>query len=429
MNDAVLFDFNLEKSVLATAMSDPDAHKEVCGWSSELFGNPAAKYLHDALRKLSIRNAPADPLLVLGEIKQADRPLVQTFLSVVMSQPLVSVRNNMAGFEDRLVELARIRAMYQSAEEGLRLIKAGHKSDEIAATLEQYSNGGYSRQKGVAVGDAAVKVAERAKTLAKSGLKFAGIPTGYPDLDHHIGGLCNGHLVLLAGFTNMGKSAFAIQLCNNALKHGAQCGYISMELSASDIAERMIALSGVISTDDLRTMGGLSGGKMQELEAVAERMTTLPLTIMDRPTWSMHEVRAEARRLVRKGCNLLVIDLLGKVHVDSKKQDSRARELEMVAAHTKALAKELEIPILGCVQLNRQSVYDQQAELHHLKDSNGLAENADEVLILDRRNAKLNDCKLYVKVRKSRRGSNTADIPFKFNPKHQSFDYDPPEAL
>jgi replicative DNA helicase len=319
--------------------------------------------------------------------------------------------------------------MYESAEESLRLIKSGAKSDEIAAAIEQYSNNGYSRQKGVVIGDAASRVAEKAKELAKSGLAFSGIPTGYQELDNHIGGLCNGHLILLAGFTNMGKSAFAIQLCHNALRSGARCGYISMELSASDIAERMIALSGEISIDELRTIGNLPDHRMKALDSVVSAMSTMPLTILDRPTWSMHEVRAEARRLVRKGCDLLVIDLLGKVHVDTKKQDSRARELELVAAHTKALGKELDIPILGCVQLNRQSVYDQQAELHHLKDSNGLAENADEVLILDRRNPKLNDCKLYIKVRKSRRGSNAADIPFRFNPKHQTFKFDPPEAI
>ena len=151
--------------------------------------------------------------------------------------------------------------------------------------------------------------------------------------------------------------------------------------------------------------------------------------VMDRPTWSMNEIRAEARRLKRRDCKLLVIDLLGKVHVETKKQDSRARELEMVAVQAKALAKELDIPILGCVQLNRQSVYDQQAELHHLKDSNGLAENADEVLILDRRDPKKSDRRLYVKVRKSRRGSNHSDIPFVFDPRHQSFRYEAQTAL
>jgi len=429
MSDYNLFDLELEKSVLATAIADQDVHRDVCGWSSDLFGSPVAKSMHTAICRLSARGAPADPLLILGEFKNGERQMMQNYLADIMSKPLLPNRKHLTSFEDRLVEMARLRSMHQAAEESLHLIRAGHKSAEVGAAMEQYSSSTFSRQKGVDIGDAAMSITERARHLIRTGCAYAGIPTGYPELDHCIGGMTNGHLILLAGFTNMGKSAFAIQLCYHALKTGHQCGYISMELSASDIAERLIALSGEISTDELRTLGKMTPEQLERLDKVAMRMKELPLVVMDRPTWSMHEVRAEARRLKRKGCSLLVIDLLGKVHVDTKKQDSRARELEMVASQTKSLAKELDMPILGCVQLNRQSVYEAQAELHHLKDSNGLAENADEVLILDRRNPKLNDCRLFVKVRKSRRGSNSADIPFKFDPKHQSFKYEAPEAL
>lgn len=429
MSDYNLFDTELEKSVLATALADPDVHREVCGWSSDLFGSPVAKSMHHTICKLSARGAPADPILIMGEFKNGERQMMQNFLADIMAKPLLPHRKHLTSFEDRLVEMARMRAIYQAAEESLRLIREGGKSTEVSAAMEAYSNNSFARQKGIDIGDAAQSITERARELIRTGCAYAGIPTGYPELDHCIGGMTNGHLILLAGFTNMGKSAFAIQLAHNALRHGHPCGYISMELSAGDIAERMIALSGEVSTDELRTLGKMSPEQLSTLDKVAARMRELPLVVMDRPTWSMHEVRAEARRLKRKGCKLLVIDLLGKVHVDTKKQDSRARELELVAVQTKSLAKELDIPILGCVQLNRQSVYEAQAELHHLKDSNGLAENADEVLILDRRNPKLNDCRLFVKVRKSRRGSNNADIPFKFDPRHQSFKYEAPEAL
>ena len=430
MKDFAMFDSEIEGRVLATAMSDPDVHKEICGWSSDLFGNPVSKQLHSLMVRLGAKGAPADPVLLVGELKNGERQMMTHFVGQLATKDLVPTAKHLASFEDRLVEMARLRSMYVAAENSLRLIKDGAPSAEVSASMEEYTNTtSLGRSKGVDIGDAAHSVTQKARDLIRTGATYSGLPTGYSELDHCIGGLTNGHLILPAGFTNMGKSAFAIQLCYNALKNGNKVGYISMELTAGDIAERMIALSERFSTDELRTLGSITPDQLATLDSVANEMRELPLVVMDRPTWSVNEIRAEARRLKRKGCKLLVIDLLGKVSVDTKKQDSRARELELVAVHTKALAKELDIPILGCVQLNRQSVYDSQAELHHLKDSNGLAENADEVLILDRRNPKINDFKLFVKVRKSRRGSNHSDIPFKFNPKHQSFRYEKPDAL
>lgn len=425
-----LFDSELESQVLASAMSDPEIHREICGWPSELFGNPVTKQIHNAMCKLASRGAPADPILLVAEFKNGDRQMMTHYVSTLTSKPIVSSSTHLASFEDKLVEMAKVRSMYLAAENSLMLIREGHNSREISAAMEEYSNDAtFSRNKGIEIGDAALTITERARTLIASGDAYAGISTGYPELDHCIGGLTNGHLILLAGFTNMGKSAFAIQMCHNALRHGNKVAYISMELTAGDIAERMIALSGKVSTDELRALGRLDETQLKTLDHVAEEMRSLPLVVMDRPTWSMNEIRAEARRLKRRDCKMLVIDLLGKVHVETKKHDSRARELEMVAVQAKSLAKELDIPILGCVQLNRQSVYDQQAELHHLKDSNGLAENADEVLILDRRDPKKSDRRIYVKIRKSRRGSNHADIPFVFDPKHQAFNYEVQAAI
>lgn len=424
-----MFDSEVEGRVLATAMADPEVHREICGWSSDLFGNPVSKQLHSVMCKLGARGAPADPILLVGEFRNGERQMMTHFVSELSTKTLVPNSKHLASFEDKLVEMARLRSMYNAAESSLTLIKDGHGSAEVSASMEGYSSMGLGRSKGVEIGVAAHGVAQKARELIRTGCVYAGLSTGYKELDHCIGGLTNGHLILLAGFTNMGKSAFAIQMCYNALKLGNKIGYISMELTASDVAERMIALSERVTTDELRTLGSISPEGLATLDSVALDMHNLPLVVMDRPTWSVNEIRAEARKLKRQDCKLLVIDLLGKVSVDTKKQDSRARELELVAVHIKALAKELDLPILGCVQLNRQSVYDNQAELHHLKDSNGLAENADEVLILDRRNPKVSDFKLFVKVRKSRRGSNHADIPFIFNPKHQSFKFNPPDAL
>jgi len=425
-----LFDSDLEASVLASAMADPEIHREICGWPADLFGNPVSRMLHNVMCRLASRGAPAEPVLLVGEFKNGERQMMTHYVSELSHKPIVSSAQHLASYEDKLVEMAKVRSMFLAAENSLNLIREGHNSKEIAAAMEEYSgDSSFSRNKGMEIGDAALTITQKARKLIEAGDTYAGLPTGYQELDHCIGGLTNGHLILLAGFTNMGKSAFAIQLCHNVLRLGAKCGYISMELSAGDIAERMIALSGRVTTDELRVLGKLNPEQLSNLDQVADEMRSLPLVVMDRPTWSMNEIRAEARRLKRRDCKLLVIDLLGKVHVETKKQDSRARELEMVAVQAKALAKELDIPILGCVQLNRQSVYDQQAELHHLKDSNGLAENADEVLILDRRDPKKSDRRLYVKVRKSRRGSNHSDIPFVFDPRHQSFRYEAQTAL
>src|SRR5262245_11822832 len=194
---------------------------------------------------------------------------------------------------------------------------------------------------------------DRLDVLSHSNSDITGISTGFGEMDKMTAGLQRGELIIIAGRPSMGKSTLAINIAENAAL-GAQvpAAIFSMEMSAEQLSFRMVSSIGRVSANRLRT-GKLSDEDWSRIDSAVSMMSNAPIFIDDSGALTPTEVRARARRLKREhGLGLIVVDYLQLMQV-SGTTENRATEISEISRSLKALAKELDLPVIALSQLNR----------------------------------------------------------------------------
>lgn len=231
---------------------------------------------------------------------------------------------------------------------------------------------------------------------------LSGIATGLDDLDRQMGGLQGSDLIILAGRPAMGKTSLATNIAFNVAKawkgevtpdghqktvNGGVVGFFSLEMSSEQLATRILAEQAEISSSDIRR-GRIHDSQFSRLVDVSNMMSKLPLFIDDTGGISVAQLAARARRLKRqKGLDFLVIDYLQLLSGSSKaSSQNRVQELTEITTTLKALAKELEVPIVALSQLSRQVELrdDKHPQLADLRESGSIEQDADVVLFVYR---------------------------------------------
>lgn len=213
------------------------------------------------------------------------------------------------------------------------------------------------------------------------------IETGFTDLDRMTGGLHGSELVILAARPSMGKTAFAMNIAENVvLKSGKPTLFISLEMAAIELIERMLCSVAKVNGNRLRN-GTLRAEERQKLPGVAGTLSTAPLFIDDSPTRNVSEIAGAARRVLRRQgeLSLIVIDYLQLIQPDNS-NDPRQEQVAKIARRLKGLARELKVPILCLSQLNRQveDSRDNRPKLSHLRESGAIEQDADVVMFVHR---------------------------------------------
>lgn len=244
---------------------------------------------------------------------------------------------------------------------------------------------------------------------------LSGVSTGLSDLDRLMGGLQSSDLIILAGRPGMGKTSLATNIAYNIAKayqgevqpdgrtktvNGGVVGFFSLEMSAEQLATRIIAEQAEISSSAIRR-GSISEHEFFKLTEAVSEMQRAPLFIDETGGISIAQLAARARRLKRsKGLDLLVVDYLQLLSGSSKKGDNRVQEMTEITTGMKALAKELAVPIIALSQLSRQveSREDKRPQLSDLRESGSIEQDADVVLFVFRE-------EYYVKNKKPREGT------------------------
>ncbi len=239
----------------------------------------------------------------------------------------------------------------------------------------------------------AIEVAERAKN---AGGTVSGVTTGLTQIDTLLGGLHGSDLLILAGRPSMGKTALAVNMAFNAAqryadtggKEGARVGIFSLEMSADQLATRILSEQSGISGDAIRK-GNIKQEDFRRFVEASQRMASVPLFIDDTPALSISAVRTRARRLQRQhGLGMLVIDYLQLLQGTGSKQstENRVNEISEITRGLKALAKELHIPVLALSQLSRavEQRDDKRPQLADLRESGSIEQDADVVMFVYR---------------------------------------------
>jgi replicative DNA helicase len=231
---------------------------------------------------------------------------------------------------------------------------------------------------------------------------LSGLATGLTDLDARMGGLQPSDLIILAGRPGMGKSALATNIAYNIAKawngelradghmatvNGGIVGYFSLEMSAEQLATRIIAEQTGIPSNKIRR-GAIDEADFEKIKDVSIELQTLPFYVDETGGLSVGQLAARTRRLKRqRGLDLLVIDYLQLLQGSSQRaSESRVQEITEITTRLKALAKELNIPILALSQLSRQveSRDDKRPQLSDLRESGSIEQDADVVMFLFR---------------------------------------------
>ncbi len=220
------------------------------------------------------------------------------------------------------------------------------------------------------------------------GLKggITGVPTGFKDLDKPLSGLQKSELIILAARPSMGKTALALNIASNAARKGAKVGIFSLEMSSVQLAMRMLCAEAKVNSHDARK-GNLPENEWMRLSMVAGTLAENQIFIDDSPGMNILEIRTKARRLKAEyGIDLLVLDYLQLIRGVGR-AESRQIEIANISQSLKALAKELEIPVLSLSQLSR-AVESRGGErrpmLSDLRESGAIEQDADVVMFIYR---------------------------------------------
>jgi replicative DNA helicase len=227
---------------------------------------------------------------------------------------------------------------------------------------------------------------------------IAGVATGLDDLDKLLGGLHPSDLVILAGRPGMGKTALATNIAFNAAERdsgnagkpgGAHIGFFSLEMSAEQLATRILSEKSGVSSERIRR-GDLSGTDFEKVVLAARALESTNLYIDDTPALSVSAVRSRARRLQRQhGLDMIVVDylqLLRPTSGGSSRPENRVQEISDITRNLKAIAKELNIPVLALSQLSRavEQREDKRPQLSDLRESGTIEQDADVVMFVFR---------------------------------------------
>jgi replicative DNA helicase len=215
---------------------------------------------------------------------------------------------------------------------------------------------------------------------------MCGVPTGFPALDGMIPGLQPGDLVILAARPSVGKSALALSIARNlAVDQGVGVGIITLEMSRLQVAQRLLSAQSRLDLHQLRT-GRLAPADWQFLQHHANRLARAPIHIDETAGMTILEARARARRLCnRHQIGLVVVDYL-QLMDSGEPTATREQEVAAISRGLKALAKELQVPVLALSQLSRavETRPDHRPQLSDLRESGSLEQDADVVLFIYR---------------------------------------------
>jgi len=382
-----------ERAVLGGLMLDPERLTEVSEvLEPDSFYREAHKRLFKLMREMSERGEPTEMVAVVERVVALGSAEAFGGLSYLSALPdeVPSTENLLyyAGVvRDRAV---RRRLLVASQDLAGRIYQGEDELDELL----DYAEG---KVLGITREAVATKDWEDAGSIGRALLDeliarenaprdAAGIPTGYRGLDRLLNGLRKQQLLILAARPRMGKSALAMNIAQNFASQGHRVGFLSLEMSKSQLLTRLYAGIGFVNLGHLLN-GTLSRAEWSRLLQAQVIGDELPIHIDDAPGLSLREVRARALRLKRDHPDLalLVVDYLGIMAAPNSKMNEQQAVAEN-AQGLKNLAKELDLPVLALAQLNRSCEQrpDKRPMLSDLRSSGGVEQAADVVLFIFR---------------------------------------------
>ncbi len=241
-------------------------------------------------------------------------------------------------------------------------------------------------------GKALDQTLEMATSAMKNDQGIVGVPTGLVDLDERLGGLHKSDLVIIAGRPSMGKTALATNIAFHAAKKNSDenkksvVAFFSLEMSSEQLSTRIVSEQSRIKSNDIRR-GKITEEEMNRLIETSRNIHELPMLIDETPAITISTLSNRARRIKRLfGLDLIVVDYIQLMSAGSRRYDGRVQEISEITQGLKALAKELNVPVLALSQLSRAAEQrdDKRPQLSDLRESGSIEQDADVVMFVYR---------------------------------------------
>ena len=418
-------DITAEQSVLGAMLIDAGAVEKMAETlREEDFYRPSHRIIYRAMLSLQSRNQPVDMVTVVDELKKTNAlDDVDGIRYITLLANTVPTAANVAHHARIVAEKAFYR---QLVESGTALASMGYEgSGEVDALFESAEKNlmRLARQRQarriVPIQQLAAASMDRIAAFMENRDALTGLSTGFKDLDELTNGLQPSDFIILAARPSMGKTALALNIAQNVALRGAKEGeapkrvaYFSLEMSSEQLVQRMICTEAEVEIRKLRSgwlsqpgknkTAALSMGQAAKennepetdniwdrLQQATDRIASAGIFIDDSPTLTLAELRSQARKLkTEEGLDLIVIDYLQLMQApaDQPWSANRQHEVSVISRGLKALARELDLPVLALSQLSR-SVEMRQVKrpmLSDLRESGSLEQDADIVLFLCR---------------------------------------------
>src|SRR3954453_11813579 len=369
------------------------------------FFEPLHGRIYEAILRLTDSNRIANPV-TLKPLFEADESIKEVGGPAYLAQ-LTGSGAAVIGARDFSTQIYDLPLLPPLMGVGRELVEGALDTSEDVAPLAQIERAetelyrvaeeGGAEGKAKSFGEASKEALQLAEKALNSGGHLSGITTGLDSLNSKIGGLHNSDLVIVAGRPGMGKSSLATNIgfasskrfqqdqedgIEPAKSAGAGVALFSLEMSADQLATRILAEQSGISSENLR-MGKISQQEFRSLARAAAELQSLPLYIDDTPGLTIAALRARARRLKRqKGIGLVIVDYLQLLQGTRKaSNDNRVNEISEISRGLKQLAKELDVPVMALSQLSRavEQREDKRPQLSDLRESGSIEQDADMV--------------------------------------------------
>ncbi|MFO7246385.1 MAG: replicative DNA helicase [Thermaerobacter sp.] len=378
-----------EQSVLGAVLLDRDAaHKVAEILEPEDFYRDAHRLIYQAVLDLLDSGEAVDTVTVsdrLRKRRELEAAGGVTYLTTLVNS--VPTAANAEHYARIVSEKAMLRRLIAAATDIVRDVYEGE--EDVAGLIDKAEQRifrvaqGRRRQTAVRLHDVLVAAFEQLERLSAHKGDVVGIPTGFKRLDEMTTGLHPSELIILAARPSVGKTTLSLNMALNAARHGVPVAFFSLEMSREQLALRLLASEAAVSMQRLRT-GYVNEDDWSRLTRAASRLSEAPFFIDDTPNISLMELRARARRLkAEHDIGLVVVDYLQLMHTRGR-FENRQQEISEISRSLKALARELDVPVIALSQLSRavEQRQDRRPQLSDLRESGAIEQDADVVIFL-----------------------------------------------
>jgi replicative DNA helicase len=385
---------DLEEAVLGAMLIDEKGVNEIIELlSPEVFYKRSHQLIYESIERLFRESEPIDLLTVSADLKKNKNfePAGGDFYLISLSQKVSSSAH--IEFHSRIILQKYIqRKLITISNEIIQ--KSYNESTDVMDLLDEAESKLYDVAQGniktstESAQNLVIRAKARIEEIAKQeGL--SGVSTGFEKLDKLTSGWQPSDLVIIAARPGMGKTALALSMARNiSVQQQIPVAFFSLEMSSVQLITRLISSETGLSSDKLRT-GKLADHEWQQLNIKVSDLESSPLFIDDSPSLTIFELRAKARRLASShGIKLIIIDYLQLMNIgSSNKAGNREQEISTISRNLKALAKELDIPVIALSQLSRAVETrggTKRPILSDLRESGAIEQDADIVSFLYR---------------------------------------------